>query len=146
MANMFGVRRVWLAQIAILFLLVGCVQPAQFNVIASQNALQIKNDTLALIDKSGDKYAARKAEVDALMVRYQSAMDTAATNDTNKAVAQAWQIIIGSRSGSAGEYFETWKQRGTMAEGIRNLKRPQIARQFDLIVCMETSKPGGPGC
>ncbi len=101
---------------------------------------------LALIDKSGDKYATRKPDIDALMARYQSAQDAAAKNDTNKAVAEAWQIIIGPKSGSAGEYFETWKQRGTMTPGIRNLKKPQIARQFDLIICIETSKPGGPGC
>jgi hypothetical protein len=146
MTNMLGVRGGWLAPIAIVFLLAGCVQPAQFDTSASKAAAQMRDDTLALIDKSGDKYATRKPEVDTLMARYQAAQESAAKNEANKAVAEAWQIIIGPKSGSAGEYFDMWRRSGTMSPGIRKLKKPQIARQFGLIVCMEDSKPGGPGC
>lgn len=59
MANMLGVRRIWLAQIAIIFLLAGCgTTTAPFDQTAQLNAEQLKVQTLALIDKSGTKFTA----------------------------------------------------------------------------------------
>ena len=146
MAKGFQFRGVWLAQATILFLLVGCGTVATFDTVAFQNAVQLKFETLALIDKSGDKFAARQSEVAALTAKYDSAFDAASKNENNQAVAQAWQVIRGAQSGSAGEYFLTWKQRGALRPVIRAEKKAQIGRHFDYLICLETAKQGGPAC
>ena len=146
MAINFRVRGVWLAKAAILLLLFGCGTVAQFDTAAFQNAVQLKFETLALIDKSGNKFAAHKTEVDALTAKYESAFDAASKTPANQAVAQAWQVIRGAQSGSAGEYFHTWRQRGTLRPVIRAEKKAQIGRHFDYVICLETAKQGGPAC
>jgi hypothetical protein len=87
MANMFGVRRVWLAQIAILFLAVGCgTTTAPFDQTAQFNAEQLKVQTLALTDKSGTKFAANQAAVAALVAKYDAAASAAASVEKNEPV------------------------------------------------------------
>lgn len=147
MANMFGVRRVWLAQIAVLFLLVGCgTTTAPFDQTAQLNAQQLKAQTLALLDKSGTKFAASQKDVVALTAKYDSAASAAAAVEKNEPVTQAWAIIRGPQSGSAVEYFNTWKQRAVMRPAIRAEKKAQIGRHFDYLVCLESAKQSGAAC
>lgn len=128
---------------ALLFLLTGCNTPT-FDPAAYQTAVQLKYETLALIDKSGQKYSAHQAEAEILMSKYQAAEAVAARTETNKPLAEAWKIISAPNTGSAGEYFATWKQRGTMRPAIRAEKKIQIGRQFDYVVCLEAAKQTGP--
>jgi len=147
MANMFGVRRVWLAQIAILFLLVGCgTTTAPFDQTAQLNAQQLKAQTLALIDRSGNKFTASQNDVTALVAKYDAAASAAASVEKNEPVIQAWGIIRGPQSGSAVEYFNTWKQRGAMRPAIRAEKKAQIGRHFDYLICLESAKQSGTAC
>lgn len=147
MANMFEVRRVRLAQIAILFLLVGCgTTTAPFDQTAQTNVEQLKVQTLALVDKSGAKFAANQKDVVALTAKYDSAASAAASVEKNEPVTQAWGIIRGPQSGSAVEYFNTWKKRGAMRPAIRAEKKAQIGRHFDYLICLETAKQSGAAC
>ncbi len=147
MANMFGVRWVWLAQIAIVFLVAGCgTTTAPFDPAVQQNAEQLKVQTLALIDKSGTRFAPNQAAVTALTAKYDAAASAAATIPKNEPVTAAWGIIRGPQTGSAVEYFNTWKKRGTMRPAIRAEKKAQIGRHFDYLVCLEAAKQSGTAC
>jgi hypothetical protein len=147
MTNMFGIRQVWLTHIALLFLLVGCgTTTAPFDQTAQLNAEQLKVQTLALIDKSGTKFAANQTAVTALTVKYNAAASAAAAVDKNEAVTAAWGIIRGPQTGSAVEYFNTWKQRGAMRPAIRAEKKAQIGRHFDYLICLEAAKQSGATC
>jgi hypothetical protein len=147
MATIFGVQRVWLAQIALVFLLAGCgTTTAPFDPAMQQNAEQLKVQTLALIDKSGNRFTASQNEVTALVARYDSAASAAASVEKNEAVVAAWGVIRGPQSGSAVEYFNTWKQRGAMRPAIRAEKKAQIGRHFDYLICLEAAKKSGATC
>ena len=146
MARVFRARCVRLTQLALLLLLVGCTQFLKFDTTAYQNTVQLKFETLALIDKSGDKYAAHQTEVQTLLAKYDSAADEASKVPNNDAVVQAWQIIRGVQAGSAGEFFQFWKQRGALRPAIRADKKTQITRHFDYVICLEAAKAGGPAC
>jgi hypothetical protein len=137
---------IWLAQAAILLLLLGCPSIPSFDPTSYQNAVQLKFETLALIDKSGDKFSVHQNEVAALTAKYDGALETASKVQTNEAVIQAWQVIRGAQTGSAGEFFQTWKQRGTLRPVIRAEKKAQIGRHFDYVICLEAAKSGGPAC
>jgi hypothetical protein len=146
MPRVARVGAVWLAQAAILLLLLGCPAIPTFDPASYQNAVQVKFETLALIDKSGDKFAAHKVEADALLAKYDGAFENANRVQKNPAIAQAWQVIRGPKSGSAAEYFQTWMQRGSMRPVIRAEKTAAIARHLDYVVCLEAARQGGPTC
>ncbi|MFN3658400.1 MAG: hypothetical protein ACK4UO_14200 [Pseudolabrys sp.] len=132
-----------LLQAALLFTLLGCVVTPQFDQAVRDGAIQLKADTLALVDKSGSRYATQQAAVDALLARYAKAADDASKIENNKLVIGAWQVIRGESSGSAGEFFAMWKRNGTIRPAFRTEKRAQLARHFDYLVCLEDLKQGG---
>lgn len=137
------VPRLWLLQAALLFALAGCATPV-FDQLVRDNDQQLKTDTLALVDKSGNRYATQQAAVDALQARYAAAADAAAKIEKNDAVVAAWQVIRRENSGSAGEFFAMWKRNGTIRPAFRGEKKAQIARHFDYLICLEDVKKGGP--
>lgn len=144
-------RRSWarwlgLTPAALVFVLLGCVATPTFDPAVQQVAVQLKTDTLALVDKSGARYATQQAAVGALLARYAAASDAAATVENNAAVVTAWQTIRGPKAGSAGEFFDMWKQRGIIRPAFRAEKKTQIARHFDYLICLEDVKKGGPAC
>lgn len=143
MGRLVRARGIWLS-LAVSLVLVGCANlfPPPFDPVVYQNDVQLKFETLALIDKSGEPYAAHQSEVQVLLVKYDAAAANAGKVESNLALAQAWQIIRGQQSGSAGEYFETWKKRGTLRPVIRNEKKAQITRHFDYVICLDAAKPG----
>jgi hypothetical protein len=142
-----NVRQVWLTQCAIMFLLLGCgTTTAPFDPATQLNVEQLKVQTLALIDKSGTKFTANQAAVAALTAKYDAAASAAAAIPKNEAVTAAWGIIRGPQSGSAVEYFNTWKQRGVMRPAIRVEKKTQIGRHFDYLICLEAAKQSGATC
>jgi hypothetical protein len=142
-----NVRQVWLTQCAIMFLLLGCgTTTAPFDPATQLNIEQLKVQTLALIDKSGTKFTASQAAVTALTAKYDAAASAAAAIPKNEAVTAAWGIIRGPQSGSAVEYFNTWKQRGVMRPAIRVEKKTQIGQHFDYLICLEAAKQSGATC
>lgn len=141
------IRGGWLVQCAVMFLLLGCgTTTAPFDAATQQNAEQLKVQTLALIDKSGTKFTVNQAAVTALTAKYDAAASAAAAIPKNEAVTAAWAVIRGPQSGSAVEYFNTWKQRGVMRPTIRGEKKAQIGRHFDYLVCLEAAKQSGTTC
>jgi hypothetical protein len=127
--------------------LAGCgTTTAPFDQTAQLNAEQLKVQTLALIDKSGTKFTASQKDVVALTTKYDAAASAAAAVPKNEPVTAAWGIIRGPQSGSAVEYFNTWKQRSAMRPAIRAEKKAQIGRHFDYLICLETAKQSGATC
>src|SRR5689334_11108731 len=95
------VRRLCLIPAGLILLLAACTTglvPPPYNAVAHQNAVQMKVDTLNLIDKSGQKYAANASAVDGLTARYAAAYEAASKNPSDKAVTDAWLIIRGPAS------------------------------------------------
>ena len=147
MARVSRVHSIWFAQFALLFLLLGCgTTTAPFDPAVQQNAEQLKVQTLALIDKSGNKFTASQKDVTALVARIDAAASAAAGVAMNEPVTVAWGVIRGPQSGSAVEYFNTWKQRSAMRPAIRAEKKAQIGRHFDYLICLEAAKSTGSTC
>ena len=142
MGRIVRARGVWVLLLGSL-LLAGCatLAPPPFDPVAYQNDVQLKFETLALIDKSGDKFAAHQGEVQALLASYDRAVESAGKTESNLATAQAWQVIRGPNS--AGGYFQMWQQtKKSLSPRFRSEKRAQIARHFDYLICLEVARPG----
>src|ERR1700676_1655725 len=84
-------RRVYPGLAGALLLLSACA--TQFDMPTYQGAVQLKYETLALIDQSSTRYALNKAAAEALTRRYADAAETATRIAGNTAVAEQWQAI-----------------------------------------------------
>jgi hypothetical protein len=142
MAVSRGIRRFWYAHFAVVLMLGACTTTPPPDPAAQLAAEQAKAQTLGLIDQSGQKFSTRQNDVNALIAKYDASASAAALVPMNELVIQAWGIIRGPQSGSAVEYFNTWKQRGVMRPVIRAEKKAQIGRHFDYLICVEAAKQG----
>ena len=134
-----------LAQAGLLLLLLGCAT-APFDPAAYQSAVQLKFETLALIDRSSERYAAHKAGAEALAGKYAEAYDAAAKLAGNQAAAEQWLAIRDPQGSSAGGVLQSWKQKGPLRPAVRAEKKRAVTRHFDRLICLEASKQTPSDC
>lgn len=137
--TMFFVRmlRVCAIIVAPALLVAGCgTTVVTTDPVAIQAAVALKTDTLALLDKSGSRYAANRAAADALMQRYAAAAEKAGQNPSNAAVATQWAGIRNPRGVSAANAIELWK-RAPLRPNVRADKKRIVAAHFDHLICLE---------
>jgi hypothetical protein len=137
--------RYCLAQAGLLLLLLGCAT-APFDPAAYQTAVQLKFETLALIDRASERYAAHKASAEALAGKYAAAYDAAAQLAGNQATAEQWLAIRDPQGASAGGVLQSWKQKGPLRPAVRAEKKRAVTRHFDRLICLEAGKQTASDC
>jgi hypothetical protein len=119
--------------------MVGCGTAAN-DPAGYQSAVQLKYETLALIDRMGERYAARKADAETLLRKYAEASQAAEKIPYNQQITEFWQAIRDPRGGSAATVIEVWKSRGPLRPAARAERKRQTAQHFDRLICLESSK------
>ena len=139
--------RAWRACLGLagLLILAGC-GTVGLDATAYQSAVQLKYETLVLVDQSSGRYAASKPAAEALMRKYSDATETASKSPGNESVAQQWAAIRDPRGNSAGNLLETWRTKGPLRPGQRAEKKRAIALHFDRLICLEGAKQAVSDC
>jgi hypothetical protein len=119
---------------------------ADYNAESYKTATTLKAETQALIDKSGDSFANRRAEIDATTTRINAAYEYAAGLPSNQLSAQQWDILRDPNGDFYGGYIRMWRQNGSVGPVFRSEKRQQIGRAFDYIICLEANKKEARAC
>lgn len=125
-------------------LLLGCA--AGFDAAAYKNAVDLKYETLALIDKGGGRYAAHRSQAEALTTRLDAAYVESAKIANNQAAEAQWKTIVDPGGNSAGAFLSTWKNRGAVSSAYRAEKKRIVTRHFDYVICLESSKQTAGSC
>lgn len=118
----------------------------EFNVEAFRNATALKVETLALVDRSGERFASRRTEAEALRTKLDAAFEFARGLPNNQLAAQQWQIIRDPQGGSAGGFLRLWQEKGTLPPRFRTSQKALLARHFDMVICLEANKQAPRGC
>lgn len=139
------IRKRYIALAIAGLILTGCgtvtFDPGQY-----QTAVQLKYETLSLLDRTGERYAARRIDADSLLSRYASAADAAGKQPGNEQVIEMWQAIRDPLGGSAGTAIQLWKDKGPLKPGARAERKRLIASHFDRLICLESSKQAAKDC
>jgi hypothetical protein len=124
--------------VAALMLVAGC-GTFGFDPAAYQATVQLKYDTLGLIDQSSGRYPPHRAAADTLLRRYAEASEAASRNVANESISRQWAAIRDPRGNSAANLIEMWK-RAPLRPGQRAEKKRAIAAHFDRLICLEGGK------
>jgi hypothetical protein len=116
-----------------------------FDQSAYQSAVQLKYETLTLVDQSSGRYAPNKAVVETLMRKYSEAADSASKNSGNVSIVEQWAAIRDPGGTSAGNLFEIWK-KAPLRPGQRAEKKRAIAQHFDHLICLEGTRQSPTEC
>lgn len=125
-------------------LLAGCAGVG-FDTAGYQSAVQLKYETLSLLDNATARYAAHKPAADALTAKYAAAAAHAGRGVGNDPIAQQWAAIRDPRGSSAGNIIELWK-KAPLRPGQRAEKKRAIAAHFDHLICLEQAKQAAKEC
>jgi hypothetical protein len=128
--------------------LAGCAPLiAGYSAEAYKNATTLKAEALAMIDKSGESYASRQKEVDALSVKIDAAYEYAAGLPNNEVSARQWLILKDPDRSFYGGYIRLWKSSGAVkSAAFRADAKQQVGRAFDEIICLEVNKQSLKAC
>jgi hypothetical protein len=119
---------------------------AEYSLEAYKNATTLKAEVAGLIDKSGERFATRKAEVEALTTRINAAYEFAAGLPNNQIAAAQWQLIRDPAGGLYGDFVAIWMRAGTLSPAFRAEKKRQIGQAFDYLICLEANKQAPTSC
>ena len=119
---------------------------APFNPAVQSNTASLKTDTLALLDRAGDRYARHAAEVDALTARIDAAAAVAASTPQNTLAARQWDVLRDPDRALWGGTIKLWQAQDTLGLSFREEKKIQVRRAFDFILCLEANKQQAQSC
>lgn len=117
-----------------------------FNPAVQGNTVSLKADTLALLDRAGDRYGEHAAEVDALTARINTAATVASSIPRNTLAARQWDVLRDPDRALYGGTIKLWQAQDTLGLAFREQKKIQIGRAFDYILCLEANKQQARSC
>jgi len=121
---------------------------SEYSLDAYKNATSLKAETLGLIDKSAEKFASHRSEVDALTTKIDAAYEFAAGIPSNQLSTEQWQLLRNPDGNLYGGFVRTWSssKTGTLSPAYRAGKKKEISDAFDQIICLETNKKEAKSC
>ena len=133
-----------LACASLLFGQSGCQQTGtllsstQFSQTAYDTDKQIKDKSLALIDRAKDRalYTSVAADVDQLMQKIDSAISGEQGRTKNAPTVEQWKRVKTQLS----HLFDMWKTKGALSPAFVEDARTQVSSLFDTLVKTEDEK------
>jgi len=146
--NRFCKRNAWLAMLLAGFsLLLGfsscetatnLVSSTHFNQNAYETDKQLKDQSLALIDKATNRapYTSAATDVTALMQRIDNAIGIEKSRTKNEPTITQWQTIRSQLS----HFFDLWKKKGALSPAFVDEGKKQVSALFDTLIATEGDK------
>ncbi len=113
---------------------------APFNETAYEQAVSLKVESLALMDKATHSFANHQTEVEGLIVNLNKAYEFAKGRPRNEISTRMWEILKDSDRHLLGRFLERWRKEGTLSKGYVEEKKLQVADAFDKIIGLESGK------
>jgi hypothetical protein len=113
---------------------------------ALQNASMLKTETLALLNKATESYAAHAQEVANLNARLEQAFDLERSRPDNTKTVQMWDTLLHVNpqlpgSGIYPRFIKQWETKETLKPAYIADKEENVAAAFDKIISLESAKP-----
>jgi len=121
--------------IGVLLSATGCATISRYDQYSYMQAVNLKVDSLKLMDSAGDAYSAHKSEV-----RTEKAYEYEKGRPQNQVTTDMWKLMIDTKGGLLGGFFVLWEESGTVSPVFVPEKKKQIANAFDEIISLESEK------
>ena len=121
-------------------LLAGCTTTAPFDQRAYETAIDLKVDSLVLIEQSVGHYTNHVADAETLLIRIRKAHEYAKGKPNNDETGAQWALMADPDRKLMGGFIKRWESKGQMKPiMVKNIK-PSIAEAYDAIIELEAAK------
>jgi hypothetical protein len=128
--------------ILFILLLFACTGPriALYNETAYSNAVSLKVESLALMDKATDSISAHVQEISTLETNIEKAYQYVRWLPRNELTVKQWEILKDSNRDLLGGFLKKWENEKVLHVVFIKEKEKQISDAFDEILKLETGK------
>jgi len=114
------------------------VSSTQFSQNAYDTDQQLKDQSLALIDKAKDRtaYSTVADDVTALMQKIDATIAAEKLRTKNTPTVGQWQTI----QSQLGHFFDLWKRKGALSPAFVDESKKQVSSLFDTLIATEGDK------
>lgn len=121
-------------------MLTGCVSTAPFDQHAYETAVDLKVDSLALVDEANEPYKNHGAEAQSILRRIRKAGEYAKWKPHNDETVAQWSRMANPKAHLMAGFIARWKSKGSIKPVmIANIK-PGIAAAYNAIIELEAAK------
>ena len=122
----------------------GCAPSiAPFSHIAYEMAVDLKVDSLRLMDKAELPYTSEEKKVNTLFIRLEKAFEFANGRPLNEHSTEQWRRMIDPDRNLLAGFFKRWKAESTLSRPFIVEAKAIISQSFDAIIGLESGKIGG---
>lgn len=126
--------------LCLIFLATGCSTISTFDQYAYQQATTLKVDALAIMDLAVDSASNHAAEIRDITIRIDKAYEYVKLRPKNEISAEMWSILKSPEKHLFGGFLKRWESSQVLDSAYIREKKMQIAKAFDLIAELESSK------
>jgi hypothetical protein len=126
----------------VIALVVSACAVSPFSQEALDFAVDVKAESLAVMDEATDDFASHVEAVSRLRERMDAALTHAAGRENNAESARQWELMADPNGNLLGGFLSTWEQGGRLSTSFIEEKKIQVSRGFDLIAQTEDAKRG----
>lgn len=119
----------------------GCAPSiSQFNETAYQQAVQLKVQSLSLVDKATESYTEHVDKAETLQQDLKTAYEYAKGRPNNELSTRQWEIMIDPERNLMGGLLKRWEKEDTLSRVFVREFRRVISDAFDTIIGLESGK------
>ena len=127
------------------FLLTGCTNIAFYDQAAYANAVDLKVDTLALMELAVSPYSSQTAKIESVNLQMQKAYEYDRGRPMNETTLHLWDVLLKTdpahpENGLWPRFLERWRKNGTLSPVVISDKKEHIATAFNAIIALESGK------
>ncbi len=119
-------------------LITGCVPP--YDPAALAEAKQLKEVSLALLEKAVEPFTAHEPAVTALRARLDTALENNTAKKGNVELTDAWRELLDRESGNLGAILVFWETDGTLGAHYIKSASLLVEKSFDEIIRQEEAR------
>lgn len=127
---------------ALSFILLEACAPkiSLYNETAFQQAVNLKVDSLALIENAYQPFEQYRDEVRRHRIELLKALEFAKGRPDNEHSVQQWEIMVDPDRNMLGGFLKRWEEAGSMSPIFISEAMENIAAGFDTIIGLESGK------
>jgi hypothetical protein len=111
-----------------------------FDQASYSQVISLKVDALALMDKSSDDYSSHLADINALQLELDKAIEYDKHRPNNLITNEQWVLLSNPEGHLLGGFLLKWKKDGKESSAYVTDKKKQIGDSFDQIAELEIKK------
>lgn len=127
--------------LSLLLCITGCAPSiAPFSSRAYEQAVDLKIDTLRLIERAEEPYGKHRSRIEELQIRLLKAREYARGRPYNEITTRQWEIMVDSEGFMAGGFLSRWAAEDSLSWAFIQEASFQIESGFDAIIRLESGK------